>query len=131
MDRRPAANGGFTLIEALVSLTIFSVVLIALSGLMLHVGIQTRRSASYAYRSAAAQEASVWVEGLPWDSLDTVSGLGCTTDSTGFLVYDRCTTVADTLGLKRVTVVITPTDTTLRPDTLVMDRARPRAPAPF
>ena len=131
MGRESNGSHGFSLIEALVALTILSIVLLALGTLMLRVSMQTRRSAVFAYQSAAAQESQAWVETIPWDSLDTVLGLGCTTDTTGVLVYDRCATVSDTLGLKRVTVVIASNNFVVRPDTLVLDRARPRPMSPF
>ncbi len=131
MARKVTGRSGFSLIEAVVALTILSIVLLALGTLMLRVSMQTRRSAVYAYQSAAAQESQAWVETIPWDSLNTVLGLGCATDTTGVLVYDRCTTVTDTLGVKRVTVVIASNNFLMRPDTLILDRARPRKPSPF
>ncbi len=116
----------------MIALSILTVVLIMLGGLMFQVGVQTRRSAALSYRSAALQQADAWIESIPWDSLDTVLGLGCTTDTTGQLVYARCATVTDTLGLKRVTVVISPEGNLITvPDTLVKDRARPRSALPF
>ncbi len=129
--KRRLNEDGFTLIEAVAALIILSLVLLALGTLMLRVSIQTRRSAVYAYKSAALQASQAWVETIPWDSLDTALGLGCATDTTGVLVYDRCTSVKDTMGLKRVTLVLTPTNVVAKPDTMIQDRAKPRALSPF
>src|SRR3990172_6300120 len=89
--RRPEA--GVTLMEILVALGILSVVLVSLGGLMFQVSLQTRRATTLAYMSSAAQNAQTRVEGLPWDSLASPSVIGCTTDTTGQLVYTRCTTL--------------------------------------
>ncbi len=124
-------EAGVTLVEVLVALGILSIVLIALAGLMFNVSVGTRRSAALSYRSAAAQMAQAWIAALPWDSLSTA--VGCTTETTGQLVYSQCVTIADLSGnRKRVTIVITPTGTLIAPpDTIVVDRAKPLTLTPF
>ncbi|GIW51944.1 MAG: hypothetical protein KatS3mg081_1299 [Gemmatimonadales bacterium] len=128
---RGSSEAGVTLVEVIVALGILSVVLIALAGLMFDVSLGTRRSAALSYRSAAAQMAQAWIAALPWDSLS--SAVGCTSDSTGQLVYSRCVTVQDlSSDQKRVTIVITPTGAlTAPPDTIVVDRAKPLPLSPF
>jgi hypothetical protein len=117
---------GASLIEVVMALVLLATVLIALAGLMFQVARNTRQSAVAGYRSAAATSAAAWIHGLPWDSLG--SAVGCSSQLSGSLSYDRCVTVADVSArYKRVTVVIVPTDpVTLRPDTVVIDRTRPR-----
>ena len=109
------------------ALGILAAVLIALGGLMFQVAQHTRKSATAAYRSAAATGAAAWIHGLPWDSLG--SAVGCSSLQSGSLSYDRCVTVTDASArLKSVTVVIVPTiSVPLAPDTVVIDRNRPRA----
>ena len=109
---------GITLVEVLVALTILSIVLIALGGLMFQVGRQTRLSAATTYRSAAMQRAAAWIEGLPWDSSTSAIIGGCTADSSGLMSYDRCTTVVPN-GIF-----------TALPETLVVyrNKARPASP---
>lgn len=124
-----------TLVEVLVALGILSIVLIALGGLMFQVSLGTRRAAALSYRSAAAQDAQAWSLGLPWDSLPQAvpaGAVGCTTDTTGQLIYTRCSTVADLTSRKRVTVVLSAMgNLTVPPETLVVDRVKPRAFSPF
>lgn len=124
---------GISLVEVMVALSILSVVLIALGGLMFQVARQTQRSAATTYRTAAMQQASAWIEGLPWDS--STGGIigGCTTDSSGQLSYTRCTTVWDsTPRLRRITVVVVPTgQLATPPETLVVYRNRSRAASPL
>ncbi|HWP38865.1 MAG TPA: prepilin-type N-terminal cleavage/methylation domain-containing protein [Gemmatimonadales bacterium] len=125
------AEAGVTLVEVLIALGILSVVLVALGGLMFQVSLQTRRSAALSYRSAAAQKAQAYVEGLPWDSLG--AAVGCVTETTGQLTYSRCLTVQTvTTKLKRITVVLTSTGNLVAPpETLVVDRAKPQLPLPI
>lgn len=127
--RRARGEAGVSLIEIMIALSILSTVLVALGGLMFQAANYTRRSAAVSYRGAAAERWAAWVQHLPWDSLATA--VGCTTDTSGQLVYTRCVTVQDIPGVapqrKRVTVTITPTGPiTIRPDTVVVDRNRPR-----
>lgn len=118
--------------EIVVALTILSVVLVSLGGLMFQVSSQTRRATTLSYLSAAAQVAQTRVEGLPWDSLGSAGVLGCTTDTTGQLTYSRCTTVRGHPTFDTITVVLTPTgNLTAAPETVTVYRAKPRYATPF
>ncbi len=122
-----------TLMEIVVALTILSVVLVSLGGLMFQVSVQTRRATTLSYLSAAVQMAQAQVEGLPWDSLGSSSVIGCTADSSGQLTYSRCTTVSTlSPNLVHIQVVLTPNGTlTALPETLTVDRAKPQFTSPF
>ena len=78
-----------------------------------------------------------WAQSLPFDSLTSATYqsnvVGCVTDTTGLLIYNRCTTVQVVTGKQtRVTLVITPTGTlTGKSDTLVIDRNRALVTSPF
>lgn len=129
MDQRRKTQAGITLVEVMVALTILSVVLISLGGLMFHVARQTQMSAASTYRAAAVQRASAWVEGLPWDSLAPGGpAVGCLAGASGPMTYDRCVTIVnETAQMRRVMVVISPTGPlAVRPDTLVVLRNRGR-----
>jgi prepilin-type N-terminal cleavage/methylation domain-containing protein len=129
----PRGQRGITLVEVIVALTILSIVLIALGGLMFQVGKQTRSSAATTYRSAALQRAAAWVDGLPWDSSTTGIIGGCTSDSSGLMAYDRCTTVVDsTSRLRKISVVVVPNGIfTAVPETIVVYRNKPRPASPL
>jgi Tfp pilus assembly protein PilV len=111
-----------SLIEVMVALGIFTVVLMSLGGLMYEIAQGSRKSALATYRAAASQEATTWLRGLEFDSLS--NAVGCTADTTGFLVYTRCVTVATPSTNRRtVTVVIQPTGAlTTTPDTQIVER---------
>ena len=112
-------------------MTILSVVLVALGGLMFQVAEHTRSSAAATYRAAAAQKGAARIQALPWD--DIVGAAGCTSDSSGLMAYDRCISVMDSTDtIKRVTLVISPTGALIaRPETVMVYRNKGRAPSPF
>ena len=121
-------RNGFSLIEVMIAMTILSVVLIALGGLMFQVAEQTRTSAKATYRAAATQKTAAYIQALPWDSIDGASG--CTADSSGLMAYDRCISVIDsTARIKRVTLVIASTGVfAALPETLMVYRVKGRVP---
>jgi len=119
--------------EIIIALSLLSVVLVSLGGLMLQVSMSTRRATALLYLSAAVQRAETTVEGLPWDSLASASAIGCTTDTSGQLIYNRCTTISNpSANLKRIQVVLSPTGfLATPPETVSVDRVKPRTGSPF
>ncbi len=128
-DRAHLSEAGISLIEIMIALSILAVVLISLGGLMFQMARHTRQSAAVAYRSAAATSAATWIQGLPWDSID--GAVGCTADTSGLLTYDRCMSVYNVSAtLKRATVAISPTgQLVVQPDSIVVERSKPRLPS--
>ena len=124
-------RNGFSLIEVMIALTIMSVVLIALGGLMFQVAQQSRSSAATTYRTAAAQKVAAHIQTLPWASIDGASG--CTADSSGLMAYNRCISVITANAkTKQITVVISPTGLfTALPETLLVVRSKTRPVSPF
>jgi hypothetical protein len=120
-----------SLIEVVVALTILSVVLLALSGIMWQMGRHTRVSGLVGSRSAALESAASLAQSARWDSLPSLPG--CATDSSGALVFTRCFEV-QTLGpsLRQIRVIVTPTvATVLKAETLMVQRTRPSALSPL
>lgn len=121
-----------TLMEIVVAIFILSVVLVSLGSLMSQVSFRTRQAAALSYLSAAAQTAEARAEKLPWDSLGSGSVVGCSTDTSGQLVYTRCTTVSGHPAFDTIRVVLSPTGAlTAPPETVVVYRARPTGNNPF
>lgn len=116
----------------MIALSILSVVLLALGGLMFDVARHSRRSTAVAYRSAALESATSWIQALPWDSLPTV--VGCTDSlTTGLLQYTRCVELVSTTTTSRLArIIISPTGVLqARPDTVTVERTKARASSPF
>src|SRR5947207_3168308 len=90
-------EAGVGLIEIMLAMTLMSIVLLALGSLMFQAGRDMNRNGAVAYRSAADLAAVSWAQSLPFDSLTSATYqsnvVGCVTDTTGLLIYHRCTTV--------------------------------------
>jgi prepilin-type N-terminal cleavage/methylation domain-containing protein len=124
-------EAGVSLIEVVVALTILSVVLLALSGIMWQMGRHTRVSGLVGSRSAALESSASLAQSVRWDSLPALPG--CATDSSGALVFTRCFEV-QTLGpsLRQIRVIVTPTvATVMKAETLMVQRTRPSALSPL
>lgn len=133
MSRNLTANTrGLSLIEVVVAITILSIVVMALGGLMFQVARHTRASAGVAYRSAASESAASWLHGLPWDSIP--GAVGCTDSlTTGLLQYTRCVElVTNTPRYRLARITISPTGALLpSPDTVTVERTKTRSASPF
>jgi hypothetical protein len=114
----------------MIALSILSVVLVSLAGLMFQMGRHTRRSGGVASRTAAVQSALAGVQTVPWDSLPNL--VGCVADTAGTLPYTRCVELQTlTTRLRSLRVIVVPSDPFLRPDTIVVRRNRPRSSSPL
>ena len=116
----------------MIALSILSVVLLALGGLMFDIARHTRRSTAVTYRSAALETATSWIQGLPWDSIP--GALGCTDSlTTGLLEYTRCVELVTGSPNSRLTrIIISPTGVLqARPDTVTVERTKARSSSPF
>jgi hypothetical protein len=116
----------------MIALSILSVVLLALGGLMFEVARHTRRSTAVSYRSAALESAASWVQALPWDSLPVSTGC---TDSlmAGAFMYTRCFEIVSSSPTSRLArIIIAPTGALQAPpDTVTVERTKARTPSPF
>ena len=133
MSPSVASNSrGLSLIEVVVAITILSIVVMALGGLMFQVARHTRASAGVAYRSAASESAASWLHGLPWDSIP--AAVGCTDSlTTGLLEYTRCVVLlTNTPRYRLARITISPTGVLLpSPDTITVERTKTRSASPF
>jgi prepilin-type N-terminal cleavage/methylation domain-containing protein len=123
------SDAGFSLIEILVAMTLLGVVLVGVAQLNF---VLARRF--YTLSAAAPREGIVAQQvnqfaAMPFDSLEARAGT--TTVTKGPMPHTRIIAVAR-IGakLRRVTIVIKPTNPVFRPDTVVIERTKP-APNPF
>lgn len=121
---------GVSLMEVVVALTLLSVVLLALTGIMWEMGRHTRTASLVGARGAALESAASLAESARWDSLTAL--VGCGTDTSAQLVYTRCFEVtAPVGGVRQVRAIVTPAGGTLLPETLTVSRTRPRSRSPL
>lgn len=123
------ARGG-SLMEVVVALTLLSVVLLALTGIMWEMGRHTRMASLVSARGAALASAASLAEAVRWDSLDALAG--CAADSSGAFTYTRCFEVtAPVGGTRQVRAIVVPAGGALPADTLTVSRVRPRSQSPL
>lgn len=130
---RVRGERGLTLIEVMLALTLLSIVVMSLGGLMYQVVRQTRLSALVAFRSAAQMNAVAWAQTIPWDSIPSQVGW-TSADSIGQLVFRRYMTYTTDANWRTMTIVINPEGSAaalVRPETLTVTRAKPVSTAPL
>lgn len=112
------------------ALTIFAMVTVGIAGFTTHVASGSRVNSLASVRAGALAAQINRLEVLPYDTLPTRAG--CTTISTGLVPRTECVDVQDlAVGRRRVTFILRPNNTALRPDTVIFERTRPRAYHPL
>ena len=134
MSRRPSravlgTRAGFTIVEIIVAMVLLGIVVTTIAGanvaiLRRNAGV-SRSSVSALTLVRDANRLSV----LPYDSLS--SRAGCTSVPAQPNPYTRCITVSTSGSTKTVTIVLTPTSSIYRPDTVVIRRTKPITSTPF
>jgi hypothetical protein len=131
MNRLPAygANAGFTLTEILLAMTLLSAVVVSLLSLTFTVARLSYGSSGVQYSSGVLNEQASRMAALPFDTLN--SRAGCKTISTAPFKHTRCITVTTSGRLKTIKIVVTPTDTKLRADSVAFQVSNPAKANPF
>lgn len=121
LDTRQA---GVSLIEVLVAMVLMSAILIPVAGMTALGANVSTRGAGGSYRQGVLNQQANRLATLPFANLPAAAG--CTTVSTGTFPHVRCVTVTDVSStLRRIQIVVTPTQPGVRPDTARFDRANP------
>jgi prepilin-type N-terminal cleavage/methylation domain-containing protein len=131
VSRDAAANRrGMTLIEVAVALTVFAIITVSVASFTAQVAKGSRINGIASVRAGVLAGQVNRLEVLPYDTLP--SRAGCVTVSTSPLPRSECITVEDVaVGRRRVTFILRPNNTALRPDTVILIRSRPRAYHPL
>jgi prepilin-type N-terminal cleavage/methylation domain-containing protein len=118
--RQPA---GFTLIEIMVTLTILSIGILILSGMLLRSSRSAESASAVAYQTAELAAELARLDAVPFDQL--AAGTTCDTVTASQLPRIRCSTIAPiSTKVKRVTVTVTATGSHAPPaQTVVLERS--------
>ena len=120
-----APRRGMTLVEVVVALTIFAMVTAGIAGFTAQVASGSRTNSLASVRAGALAAQINRLEVLPYDTLPT--RVGCMSISTGLVPRTECVAVQDIVaGRRQVTFILRPNNTALRPDTVILERTRPR-----
>lgn len=125
MNRR-----GFSLVEVVVAMTLLGVALSALVRPTFQYAQRVTDLQAEVQRDGVARAQVSRLMALPYDSL--ASRAGCRTVSTTALPHTRCVTLTSLSTTQtRVSVIITPSNTTFAPDTVTFERTRMASGNPF
>jgi prepilin-type N-terminal cleavage/methylation domain-containing protein len=128
--RSRAKRRGAGLIEVLIAISIFALIATSHAAVTLRYATRMKEVKIGATRSAALQEYLVRLAAVPFDSLD--NRVGCQSTTTGDLPNTRCISVATVTSLKKtVTLILTPTSPSFKPDTIVLTRTKVVAGSPI
>lgn len=119
-----------SLVEVVVSITILAIILASLGAVSFQLARQSYAVGNGTYINAAIQRELNRLAAVPYDSLALRADSGTRTFSTPPFAYTREIRIADSAAFKRVTLVITPANGVLRPDTEMLDRTQTK-PSPF
>ena len=128
---RRMRRAGFSLIEVLVAITVFSIVLLSLAKVTTALAMRGRANDVLANRTAALQLEANKFGGVPYATLASWS----TTDQTitrGNFTYTRHLVITKN-GISRYSlkIVVTPAADSTRPDSVMLDRALPPTTTPI
>ena len=127
---KPVATAGFTLVEIMLAVVIFSMVILSLVGLAFRVAKSSTRASDQALGMATLLAKVTQASNTNFDSLGNI--VGCDTTVSGPYTVVGCTQVT-TLSprLDSVQIIVRTTLPGARPDTLNMQRGKARVPVPL
>jgi len=117
---------GFVLVEVIVAMVLLAVAVSSLAAMMYSVSQSGMKATGNAYRNGVLMQEVNRLEGLPYDSIPVA--VTTVTVSTAPYQHTRKVTVTQPVAnvVKTITIVITPTDTKLKPDTVAFTRTKSR-----
>jgi prepilin-type N-terminal cleavage/methylation domain-containing protein len=118
-------RSGFGLVEVIVAMILLAVAVSALASLALSVSKSSMKVTGTAYRNGVMMQEVNRLETLPYDSLH--NGSSSISVSTAPYPHTRVMTVSEpSLNLKTIKIVLTPTNTNFKPDTVNFTRTKAR-----
>lgn len=121
---------GFTLVEIMMAVVIFSMVILSLVGLAFRIAKSSTRATDQALGMAELLSRVDQASSTPFDSLPNL--VGCDTTPSGLYQVVGCTTVTGTSPrLDSIQIIVTTTLASSRPDTINMQRGQERRPVPL
>jgi prepilin-type N-terminal cleavage/methylation domain-containing protein len=121
---------GFSLVEVIVAIALFGISMSAIGALTFTVTRQAARGAAAVERTAALEGRVNDLFSIIWT--DIPARVGCTTITTPPFPRTECITASAVVsGRRTVTLTITPTDATIQPTAITVERTMPPAGNPF
>lgn len=125
------ARKGFSLIETMVAMTIFSVVMLGMAQMSAAVAVKGRTNDIVAKRNAVLQLEANKFGAAPFSSLGTWSTQNRTFTHGTFSYTRRLTITATNMRRYTIKVVIVPTLDATKKDSVIIERTQPPANSPL
>jgi type II secretory pathway component PulJ len=116
------ARRGAGLVEIVLAMVIFAFIATSYAAISLRYATRMKTVSAGAARSAALQEYMARLSSVPFDSLANRAGTFTTT--TGSFPNSRSIIVSGSGTTRSVTLILTPTNTAIKPDTVTMTRVK-------
>jgi prepilin-type N-terminal cleavage/methylation domain-containing protein len=121
------ARKGFVLVEVIVAMVLLAVAVTSLAAMMYSVSQSGQKATGNAYRNGVLMQEVNRLEGIPYDSVTV--GTTSASVSTGVYAHTRTVTISEPVAnvVKSVKIVITPTNSLYKPDTVSFTRTKARS----
>lgn len=114
---------GVSLVELLVAMVMLGVLMTSVAGLTFEAARRSMVTTGESYRQAAMLEEVNRMTAMPYNNLTV--GTTCRSVASGVFPHSRCISTTSTgLYSKQLTIIVTPGQRGVRPDTVVFTRAR-------
>jgi len=120
---------GIAVLEIMIGMVILSIGLLGAAGMTVTAARRASGLSTQSSRDGITLQELNKLATLPYDSLS--ARVGCKTASSGTLTYTRCisiTDITDGAGYKRVRLIVSPSTSWARPDTVYLNRAKSPIP---
>jgi len=120
---------GVAVLEIMIGMVILSIGLLGAAGMTVTAARRASGLSTQSSRDGITLQELNKLATLPYDSLS--ARVGCKTASSGTLTYTRCisiTDITDGAGYKRVRLIVSPSTSWARPDTIYLNRAKSPIP---
>lgn len=120
---------GIAVLEIMIGMVIFSIGLLGAAGMTVTAARRASGLSTQSSRDGITLQELNKLATLPYDSLAV--RVGCKAASSGTLTYTRCisvTDITDGAGYKRVRLIVSPSTSWARPDTVYLNRAKSPIP---
>jgi hypothetical protein len=116
---------GVAVLEIMIGMVILAIGLLGTAGMTVTAARRGTGLSTASSRDGIILQELNKLASMPYDSLS--ARVGCSTTSSSALTYTRCiavTDVADGSGYKRVRLIVSPSTSWARPDTVYLNRVR-------
>ncbi len=129
--RAPRIRSGAGLVEIMLAMIIFALIATSYAAVTLRYATRMKTIGAGAARSAALTEYVNRVMAVPFDSLANRAGTFYTTTGSFPNVRRIIVAAGATTSSKTVTIILTPTNTAITPDTVVLTRVKALTSSPL